>query len=76
MLFVYHCRFMTPILGRFGPNLLYSYTIFIGLGIAAGLGVTAVRARLSPAAYRLIKIVSGLILAGFGLALLLSLLTN
>ncbi len=38
--------------------------------------VTAVRARLSPAAYRLINIVSGLILAGFGLALLLSLLTN
>ncbi len=48
MLFVYHCRFMTPILGRFGPNLLYSYTIFIGLGIAAGLGVTAVRARRLP----------------------------
>ena len=39
---------MTPILGRFGPNLLYSYTVLLGLGILAGLGVTAWRARRTP----------------------------
>ena len=38
--------------------------------------VTAVRSRLSPTTYRLINVVSGLILTGFGLALLLSLLKN
>ncbi|MCB8985696.1 MAG: LysE family transporter [Ardenticatenaceae bacterium] len=37
--------------------------------------VTAVRTRLSPAILRLINLASGLILAGFGLALLASLLT-
>lgn len=36
--------------------------------------VTAVRARLSPTILRLINLASGLILAGFGLALLISLL--
>ncbi len=36
---------MTPLLGRIGPILLYSYTIFMGLGILAGLGMTAWRAR-------------------------------
>jgi phosphatidylglycerol---prolipoprotein diacylglyceryl transferase len=39
---------MTPILGRLGPYLIYSYTVFIGLGILAGLGVTAWRARQRP----------------------------
>jgi phosphatidylglycerol---prolipoprotein diacylglyceryl transferase len=39
---------MTPILGRVGPYLIYSYTVFIGLGILAGLGLTAWRARQRP----------------------------
>ncbi|MCB8984222.1 MAG: prolipoprotein diacylglyceryl transferase [Ardenticatenaceae bacterium] len=45
--FIYHCP-MTPIVGRLGPNLLYSYNILLGLGILAGLGVTAWRARRLP----------------------------
>mgnify|MGYP001185103170 CR=1 FL=1 len=39
---------MIPILGRFGPNLLYSYTVSLGLGILAALGVTAWRSRRTP----------------------------
>lgn len=39
---------MTPILGRIGPYLLYSYTVLLNLGILAGLGVTAWRARRRP----------------------------
>ena len=32
---------MYPILTRFGPFFLYSYTVFIGLGIALGIGLAA-----------------------------------
>lgn len=39
---------MTPILGRLGPYLIYSYTIFIGLGILAALGVAAWQERQRP----------------------------
>ncbi|MBK8987705.1 MAG: prolipoprotein diacylglyceryl transferase [Chloroflexi bacterium] len=39
---------MTPILGRIGPILLYSYTVLIGLGVFAAWGITAWRARQRP----------------------------
>ncbi len=39
---------MVPILGRIGPYLLYSYTVFMGLGVLAGLVLTAWRARSRP----------------------------
>jgi phosphatidylglycerol:prolipoprotein diacylglycerol transferase len=32
---------MYPILGRYGPFFLYSYTVVMGLAIAAGIGLTA-----------------------------------
>jgi phosphatidylglycerol:prolipoprotein diacylglycerol transferase len=32
---------MHPILGRYGPFFLYSYTVVMGLGLAAALGLTA-----------------------------------
>jgi phosphatidylglycerol:prolipoprotein diacylglycerol transferase len=32
---------MYPILGRYGPFFLYSYTVVLGLGLAAGIGLTA-----------------------------------
>ena len=31
---------MYPILGRFGPFFLYAYTVVMGLGLAAGIGLT------------------------------------
>ncbi len=34
---------MVPILGRYGPFFLYSFTLVLGLGIAAGLGFTALQ---------------------------------
>lgn len=36
---------MLPILGRYGPFFLYSYQVVMGVGLAAGLGLTAWRAR-------------------------------
>jgi phosphatidylglycerol:prolipoprotein diacylglycerol transferase len=36
---------MLPILARYGPFFLYSYTVLIGFGILAGIGLTAWRAR-------------------------------
>jgi len=36
---------MYPILTRFGPFFLYSYTVLIGLGIALGIGLAAVLER-------------------------------
>jgi phosphatidylglycerol---prolipoprotein diacylglyceryl transferase len=39
---------MVPILGRIGPHLLYSYTVFMGLGVLAGLLFTAWQARSRP----------------------------
>jgi phosphatidylglycerol:prolipoprotein diacylglycerol transferase len=32
---------MYPILGRYGPFFLYSYTVVMGLGLLAGIGLTA-----------------------------------
>ncbi|MFZ0547218.1 MAG: prolipoprotein diacylglyceryl transferase family protein [Candidatus Promineifilaceae bacterium] len=32
---------MYPILGRYGPFFLYSYTVVIGVGLAAGIGLSA-----------------------------------
>jgi phosphatidylglycerol:prolipoprotein diacylglycerol transferase len=32
---------MYPILGRYGPFFLYSFTVVLGVGLAAGLGLTA-----------------------------------
>lgn len=32
---------MYPILGRYGPFFLYSYTVVMGLGLAAGIGLSA-----------------------------------
>jgi phosphatidylglycerol:prolipoprotein diacylglycerol transferase len=32
---------MYPILGRYGPFFLYSYTVVLGLGLAAGIGLSA-----------------------------------
>ncbi len=32
---------MYPILGRYGPFFLYSYTVVLGLGLAVGIGLTA-----------------------------------
>lgn len=36
---------MYPILGRYGPFFLYSYTVLMGLGLFAGIGVSAWQAR-------------------------------
>jgi phosphatidylglycerol:prolipoprotein diacylglycerol transferase len=36
---------MYPILGRYGPFFLYSFTLVMGLAIAAGIGLTAWKAR-------------------------------
>ncbi len=42
---------MYPILARYGPIILYSYTVAIGSGILAGFGVTAWLARKYPLPY-------------------------
>ena len=39
---------MLPILGRYGPFFLYSYTVVLSLGILAGLGLTAWQVRSRP----------------------------
>jgi prolipoprotein diacylglyceryltransferase len=36
---------MMPILGRYGPNFLYSFTVVLGVGVVLALGVTALLAR-------------------------------
>ena len=36
---------MAPIWGRYGPFFLYGYSVVLGLGVLAALGVTALLAR-------------------------------
>ena len=56
-----------PILARYGPFFLYSYTVLISLGILAGIGLTAWRARWGERPYPhwfdgiLISLLAGLI---------------
>jgi phosphatidylglycerol---prolipoprotein diacylglyceryl transferase len=52
---------MWPILDRYGPFFLYTYSVVLGLGILAAFGVTAVIARRRLA----IGWIDGLLLAGF-----------
>jgi phosphatidylglycerol:prolipoprotein diacylglycerol transferase len=39
---------MAPILTRYGPFFLYSFTVVVGLGILAGIGLSAWQARARP----------------------------
>jgi phosphatidylglycerol---prolipoprotein diacylglyceryl transferase len=51
---------MMPILGRYGPNFLYTYTVVLGVGVMLALGVTALLAR----RHNLSRWQDGVLLAG------------
>ena len=53
---------MYPILGAYGPFFLYSYTVVMGVGILAGLGLTARQWRNTPDSNWIDGILIGLLL--------------
>jgi phosphatidylglycerol:prolipoprotein diacylglycerol transferase len=58
---------MSPILARYGPYFLYSYTVVLGLGVVVALGLTAVLAQREELSRRLdgaLAAAAGALIAG------------